>query len=110
LPQRRAYRRFKTGAPVTFSWKANGQVETSRGTVQNISVEGMYVVAPMCPPEKSTVRCLVLFPALAQDAAPAECTVANTVGTVLRRETDESQFGFAVRTRALILEPRMNIV
>lgn len=104
LEQRRAYRRFMTGAPVSFSWKVNGHLETSRGTVHNISVQGMYVVASMCPPKQSRVRCMVLFPALAQDAAPAEFTVASTIGTVLRTEEDEKQSGFAVKNRALRLE------
>jgi hypothetical protein len=51
---------------------------------------------------------MVLFPALAQDAAPAEITIASTIGTVLRTQADEKQFGFAVRNRALRLEPSIN--
>jgi hypothetical protein len=47
---------------------------------------------------------MVLFPALAQDAAPSEVTVASTIGTVLRTEADGEQSGFAVKNRALRLE------
>ena len=104
--QRRAYQRFMTGLPVMFSWRTNGTPEVSWGIMRDISVQGMYVVAPSSPPEQTTVRCEVLLPALEEDAGPTVFTIANTVGKVLRRETGEDQIGFAVHNQTLELRTR----
>ena len=103
MSQRRAYQRFPVDLPVLFSWKAEGKRETGRGMVRDINVQGLYVVAAGGPPEGAIVRCVVLLPALEENAPASVFTAANIVGRVLRREWGGSRAGFAVRNRAFVL-------
>ncbi len=102
--QRRKYQRFLANAPVLCCWKVNNLTRVEEGITRDLSTGGIYIFGVHAPPAKVIVRCQVLLPALEVGPQPLACTVAETVGRVLRDETQSgTPSGFAIQCRVLVL-------
>jgi|ERR1700727_2946056 hypothetical protein len=65
LIERRKAVRYRMRAPVVFRWKGSRAEDFyGEGTTLNISVSGVCISTPTCPPANSTVYVEVILPRL----------------------------------------------
>jgi hypothetical protein len=74
-----------------------------QGKTRNLSVGGMFIVSPECPPVSTVVRCEVNLPALPGSTEAMAPMNLAAVGRVIRTEGAGGQPGFALRHRVTVL-------
>jgi hypothetical protein len=97
---RRKSIRFHLQTEVFFSWRdEDGKPQQGQGSVRDISEEGTFVFAAICPPVGTTVGLRMNLEGLsnAKESIPIEYQ-----GQVVRveRPNDETANGFAVQRRS----------
>ncbi len=107
--ERRRSTRYPVSASVLVTWRdPNGQRAAAQGVTRDICLKGMFVATDTCPPISSIVRCEVLLPPLQGSEAPGTRFVLQTVGRVVRTETNQV-WGCGIRTRVAVLADSVSL-
>ena len=86
--------RYQLLLPVIFQWTdSQGATHKEGGFTRNIGSRGVYLVGPVCPPEKSTIELEVLLPVMWRQSPHCAKLVATL--TVVRVQKMNEQWGFA---------------
>ncbi len=101
LDTSRGCTRFARVAPVVCSWGPTKYRRVLQGMTRDISIHGIFVASPDCPPLSSVVRCQVHLPPLSGAAKPVRPVILRTVGRVVR--TDDRGAGFAIHMKTPVL-------
>jgi len=89
---RRKSIRFELRIPAIFRWRDHGGEHERGGFTRDVSVKGVFIATPICPPKASELKLDLLLPAL-DGAAPG--LKLEGEGLIIRVENG---IGFAVAT------------
>ena len=107
VDQRRAAR-YPLALMVAFSWKeGRGEWLTAHGVTRDISTQGVFVYAPMCPPPEAKVKMQIRLPTLGGEARSLSLDARGRVLRVEERpDLERGSNGFAALVETKIMRAR----
>jgi PilZ domain-containing protein len=104
MPDQRQFTRLKVRYPVVFVWKDESGEHAGRGVTSNISAGGMLIITSNCPPVSSIIHCEMLLPSPEGESVVA--LEGSATGSVLRKQNNDGESGFAVRSSEFVVRYR----
>lgn len=95
--------RFPLQAPALFWWTDRGTVRRCEGRTRDISEDGAFVFASMCPPRGIQIGFKVFLPVLPGMERVARMEADGQVVRVEQARGREEREGFAILTQHVVL-------
>jgi len=101
--ERRRAKRYRMSTAVIFRWKGpDNQRFHGEGATRDLSVEGVFVLTPTCPPANALVHLEVILP-LSDGASKAQMEADMTVLRVDHDIAGNKQSGFSAVGKGFLL-------
>ena len=101
--ERRSAKRYRMSTAVIFRWKGpDNQRFQGEGSTRDLSVEGVYVLTPTCPPANSLVHLEVILP-LSDGTSKAQMKADMTVLRVDHDIAENKRSGFSAVGKGFLL-------
>jgi len=101
--ERRRVKRYRMSTAVIFHWKGpDNKLFQGEGVTRDMSVDGVFVLTPTCPPANAVVHLEVLLP-LSDGASKAQMKADMTVLRVDHEISGNKRSGFSAVGKGFLL-------